>query len=514
MADLKKRKHEAESKAYKKNVEYQKHLADKKRAKQLNPKNPDHYKNVVIPTTYQFQNGEKADPWQKKVLDHEGNIALRCGRQTGKSRTISEKVFRLAITHPNTRSLVIAASQRQSSLIFEKINAIIRDEHIKLVEREKKLFHNKIDKLPKEQKPTYTEIRQKYYEIEYTKGLYSSRPTQTKIELTNGSIIYCLPTGQTGDYIRGYTIDFLVADEAAYIPQAVWTAVKPMIAVSRETRGLGYEIYLSTPLGKGSYFYEVCNDPKFLNIHVSSESCPRIPKDFLRKERQRLSKREYAQEYLAEFVEGHSQYFATEIIQNQIKHLRYKYREEYSKGKYNYFLGVDFARMGGDENAFAIAEQDKRTKKARIIKIQTHTQQRLTKTVREIQKLEELWNFNKIYVDDGGVGGGATDQLQELLGKKKVIALNNSSKSEIKNTAGTGRILKEDLYSHTLLLLENETLELISEPKLTQSLMSVQYKYSQAGNLLIYGNYTHVTEALVRAVWGLKEKKTGGLWIR
>jgi len=477
-------------------------------------KNPDHYKKIIIPETYYFQNGEKADPWQKKVLDHEGNIALRCGRQTGKSRTISEKVFRLAITHPNTKTLVIAASQRQSSLIFEKINSTIRDEHIKLIEEAKKQYHEEIEKLPKDQQPTITQIRQKYYQIEYKKGLYASRPTQTKIELTNGSIIYCLPTGQTGDYIRGYTIDFLVADEAAYIPQPVWTAIKPMIAVSKKTRGLGYEIYLSTPLGKGSYFFEVCNDPNFLNIHVSSEDCPRIPREFLKKERQRLSKREYAQEYLAEFVEGHSQYFSTELIQQQTKYIKYDYRQEYNSNKNNYYLGVDFARLGGDETAYVVLEHNKKTQKGRIIKVLTKTHQKLTRTVREIQKLQEIWNFTKIYVDDGGVGGGATDQLQELLGKRKVTPLNNSSKSEIKNTAGTGRILKEDLYSNTLILFEDEKLELVTDDKLTRSLLSTQYKYSTAGNLIIYGSYSHIAEALVRAAWGLKEKKNKALWIR
>jgi len=64
----------------------------------------------------------------------------------------------------------------------------------------------------------------------------------------------------------------------------------------------GFIILLSTPFGKGGYFYDAFSDPDFKHIHISSEDCKRIPKDFLAKEKQRLTKAEYMQEYLGEFT--------------------------------------------------------------------------------------------------------------------------------------------------------------------------------------------------------------------
>ena len=65
----------------------------------------------------------KWDKWQQEVLDHQGNQTLRTGRQVGKSETISEKAFRLATANQGTNTMIIAASQRQSSLLFEKVRA-------------------------------------------------------------------------------------------------------------------------------------------------------------------------------------------------------------------------------------------------------------------------------------------------------------------------------------------------------------------------------------------------------
>ncbi|GAF93782.1 unnamed protein product, partial [marine sediment metagenome] len=128
----------------------------------------------------------KWDKWQQTVLDHEGNITIRSGRQVGKSEVIGAKACKFAFDNPGTTTLVIAASQRQSSLLFEKIRANV-------------MLQNK--------------------------DPFREPPTLTKILLKNKSNIYCVPAGRTGYFIRGYSIDLLIADEAAYIPETVWLAV-------------------------------------------------------------------------------------------------------------------------------------------------------------------------------------------------------------------------------------------------------------------------------------------------
>ena len=73
------------------------------------------------------------DSWQEKVLRHKGNIALRCGRQVGKSTVVSMKAFNLAIDYPGTNTMILGAVERQASLLFERTRAMFdNDDAIRL----------------------------------------------------------------------------------------------------------------------------------------------------------------------------------------------------------------------------------------------------------------------------------------------------------------------------------------------------------------------------------------------
>ena len=408
------------------------------------------------------------DKWQVEVLDHEGNICIRSGRQVGKSEVIGAKGFKFADENPGTTTLIIAASQRQSSLIFEKVKA-------------------NVDRACEERK----------------EDLYKEKPTLTRIILTNGSKIYALPAGRTGHFIRGFAIDLLIADEAAFIPETVWNAVIPMIAVSKKARGMGYIILLSTPFGKGGYFYNCFTDKDFKSFHISSEDCKRIPKDFLKKERERMTKEEYAQEYKGEFVDDWHQFFPTALIKDRMTFIEWRKKEDYKK-EARYYLGVDFAGYGGDENAFVVCEL--LNKRLKIVKCLTTEREKATPTIGQIQMLDNSYNFAKIFVDDGGLGSPITDVLKEKLGRK-VMGLNNAKKS-IKEQGEDKKqgIMKEDLYSNALMLMETQKIELINNLSLLRSLKSVTFEYTAEKRIKIYGNYTHLAEAFVRACWCLRER--------
>jgi hypothetical protein len=411
------------------------------------------------------------DAWQGNVLDHEGNITLRSGRQVGKSEVIAEKATRFSLKYEGTTTLIIAASQRQSSLLFEKVRG-------------------NFDRLEME-----------------GQQIYQEQPTLTKIMLKNGSRIYSLPAGRTGYFIRGFKIDLLIADEAAYIPETVWNAVIPMIAVSQKLRHMGWIILLSTPFGKGGYFFNSFTDPDFKAFHVSSEDCVRIPKEFLRKEKLRMTKAEYRQEYLGEFTDEWNQFFSSDLIKKCMTFIDWQKDKDYLK-EARYYLGVDVARYGGDENAFVICEMLR--DHIKVVKCQTTNRISTTDTIGRIAEFERIWNFSKIFIDDAGVGGSLTDVLFDRIGRK-VMGLNNASKRiQIQGEEKKRGILKEDLYSNALMLMETGHLELISDLGLLRSLKSITYEYgeknSASKNLKIYGDYAHLSEAMVRACWCLKER--------
>lgn len=399
------------------------------------------------------------DPWQSQVLETKGNICLRSGRQVGKSTIISIRVGEYAVKHPKKHVLVIAATERQAFLLFEKILNYLAENYKPAIKKGK------------------------------------DRPTKHIIKLVNGSVIYCLPTGATGYGIRGYTINLLVADEAAFIPEEVWSAVTPMLATTK-----GKIILLSTPHGREGYFARCFNDPNFTKFHISSEDCPRMDKLFLENEKKRMTKREYAQEYLGEFIDDLLQFFPDDLIRSCQKAQRPAGREG------DYYLGVDVARLGGDESTFEIIH---RKGKLRHVENIFLTDMKITDTINKIIFLDNFWNFRRIYIDDGGLGVGVFDTLLSLdKFKRRVVAINNAKRSIEYNRLKDRKksLMKEDLYNNLLKLMENGEIALLTDPEIFHSLKSVQYEYSDSGQLKITGRYTHIAEGLIRAAWCVKDK--------
>ena len=410
----------------------------------------------------------RLDDWQKEVLETEGNICLRSGRQVGKSTVISIKAAEYAIKNRKKTIMVIASVERQAYLLLEKIISYLNEKYKFLVKKGK------------------------------------DRPTKHKVQLINGSVIYCLPTGLTGYGIRGYTVDLLIADEAAYIPAEVWTAVTPSLAVTK-----GNLILLSTPKGKDGYFYNCFNDDNFTSFHISAEDCPRKNVEFLEAEKKRMTKLQYAQEYLGEFVDEFRQFFSNELIKRTCI-----LKRPLNISKRTHFLGIDVARMGGDETTYEILEL--KNKKLKQVENIIKTSQRLTETTKDIINLNKTYPLKKIFIDDGGLGVGVFDQLlEENATKRKVIAINNAQRSlshKHSDDKKKKKLMKEDLYNNLLRLMEREEILLLDDEEIKMSLLSIQVDYTEDGNLKIWGRYSHICEGLIRAAWGMKEKGLK-LWI-
>jgi len=359
--------------------------------------------------------------------------------------------------------MIIAASERQAYLLFEK---------------------------------TFDYLYKNYSDY-LMKGRY--RPTKSRIRLTNSSTIYCLPVGLDGRTIRGYTIHILIADEAAFIPEEVWTAVTPMLAITK-----GKIILLSTPHGREGYFARCFTDKSFTKFHISSEDCPRKDQDFLDREKARMTKVQYAQEYLGEFIDELRQFFPTALIKDCMS--LQGYNTSPISGSTQNFLGVDVARMGEDETALvSLAKLNKDNCKQIDMEITRKTL--LPETVARIKRNDLTYKYKKIFVDDGGVGSGVFDPLlMDDQTKRKVVPINNATRSLDNEEKKYKKLLKEDLYNNLLHLMEKKAIQLMESPEVMLSLKSIQYEYTDQGNIKIFGKYDHITEALTRAAWCMRDK--------
>jgi hypothetical protein len=132
-----------------------------------------------------------------------------------------------------------------------------------------------------------------------------------------------------------------------------------------------------------------------------------------------------------------------------------------------------------------------------------------TKTERDIIHQDRLWNCKKIYIDDGGMGVGVFDHLLETpQTKSKTIGINNARRVIQKDwdKDRKKKLQKEELYNNLLVLMERGEIRLLDDPEIFQSLKSVQFEIQEDKSIKIFGRYTHIAEALIRAAWCSKDK--------
>jgi len=116
--------------------------------------------------------------------------------------------------------------------------------------------------------------------------------TRGELLLKNSSRIVCLPCKE--ETIRGFSsINLVILDEAARVPDDLYRAVRPMLAVSH-----GRLICLSTPQGKRGFFWEAWakGEGDWQRIEIPATKIPRIKPEFLALERRALGDSYFRQE--------------------------------------------------------------------------------------------------------------------------------------------------------------------------------------------------------------------------
>lgn len=414
------------------------------------------------------------DPWQKKYIDTDGNCILFCCRQGGKSTAISIKFGERAVKKKNRNILMLAFTENQAYMIFFKTLMYLQAKHPKLI----------------------------------CKG--KDKPTKHIIHLTNGSKIMCYAAGKFGQGVRGHTVTDLVVDEAPPMDREVFIAISPMLSVTGGTMDLS-----GTPKGKQGYFFDCSKKKSFTKFHITAEQCPRHSKEFLEEEKNTMSKLEYAQEYLAMFLEDVQRMFTDEWIKNVC---RLRRRDSLVKDK-TYYMGVDIARMGEDASTFEILEKINNNNYEQVESIVTK-KTLTTQTEQKIIELETLYDFKEIYIDagSGSLGVGIFDHLLDVdCTKRKVVAINNRKRPLNRDGTKEAKLLKEDLYNNLVSLGERGEIKLLDDDELIDSLKSIQWeviiKAHNPSTVRIFGNNSHIAEGLVRAAWASKDKRLK-LWVR
>ena len=219
--------------------------------------------------------GYKPDPWQKDFLTPSSpRVLALCSRQVGKTTTAAARAVHTAVYEPDSLTLIIAPTQRQSREAFTKVGNFVKDlQPVETLDEDNKL----------------------------------------SLTLRNGSRIVALP-GDNPHSIRGFSAPrLIIEDESAWVKDTTHTALRPMLAASPN----GQLVLMSTPFGRRGHFFDAwqLGGDLWHRISITAPECPRIDPGWLEAERAQIGDWRFRQEYLCEFVETTDQLFSFDLVQ-------------------------------------------------------------------------------------------------------------------------------------------------------------------------------------------------------
>ncbi len=221
---------------------------------------------ALDPAEFSRRAGIEPDQWQADLLrSTTPRVLLNCSRQSGKSTTVAIKNVHTALYEPGSLQLLISPAFRQSQELFRKCLDVYRN---------------------------------------LGRPVVADAENKLTLELSNGSRIVSLPGKE--QTVRSFSgVRRITCDEASRIPDDLYRAVRPMLAVSG-----GELIALSTPWGTRGWWYEAWESAeRWERYKVPAVECPRITPEFLAEELRTVGLFWYQQEYDCVFLDAQSQAF-------------------------------------------------------------------------------------------------------------------------------------------------------------------------------------------------------------
>lgn len=215
--------------------------------------------------------GYQLDDWQQRAVRSTAKRQIYlASRQAGKSLTLSVKALHQALFVPESKILLVSRTQRQAGELFRSMLALYRA---------------------------------------LGRPVLPSQETQLQLELENHSRIIALPADP--DTIRGYSgISLLELDEAAFMSDDTYEAVKPSLAVSN-----GVLVCSSTPFGRRGFFHQAwVSDEAWERYEVPAGRVARISAEFLAEQRRNMAPSVFESEYQCQFIDNQSLVFSLDAF--------------------------------------------------------------------------------------------------------------------------------------------------------------------------------------------------------
>ena len=396
-------------------------------------------------------------PYQKKViLDNSKVKILNFSRQIGKSWTAAYLATQKCLMKQNGLVIYLSTGQRAA------------DESLKTCKK----FGDAI-KVLSDGKITYDS-------------------TASCITYSNGSRIMTLP-GKP-ESCRGWTVDLLVCDEMAFWqqPDECWQAIVP--ALLNKIAGGDKEIIIcSTPLGKNSLFFDLCqrakveNDWKYFEVSIHDAI-----KDGLNVDLEQLHKLipdpiQFSIEFECSFADSSNDFLSPNLLQFYNDDVKLE----------DFFIGVDWARSGDGTAIVALG----RTKESKIYLLDLCTLHNVEyeKQINFVKEIFRKYNPKAMYGDAGGLGSPIMEELNKKV-STRIKPFNFTSA----NKTDAYEYLRKQVFDRSIFFKEDFRTQIVSDLSLIQQIISENGKISYVSRRA-NGSHGDIVSAVVLALQAIRD---------
>lgn len=377
-------------------------------------------------------------------------------RQSGKTTVLALRAIWFAVTKPNTTTLLVTPSLRQSTILMRRIHTLLH------------LLPGPILKrmIPKLQ--------------------------NTQLYLSNNSQIFALPCSE--HLLRGFTAHQVLADEAAFFKDdesIFYNILLPMFATTNGTL-----IASSTPWSQDSVFYQFCQNKAFSQHTATWRDALKaglISRQFIEEQRSLLPAERFQMEYEAEFVEDSEAWLPRALIM-QCMDSNQDYTPETIPQEGNFFLGVDLGKKV-DHSVIAVLKREATLSRLTHLK-QFPLETSYTSIIGHIKLLTHyLKTVRKINIDQTGVGDYIVEDTRKVVLTRPINGIMLSQPK------------KEEILNHLKQAMQNQQLTYPYDRDLLNELNGERYELTKDGHIRFFhkeGEHDDRLWALALAVYATR----------
>ncbi len=285
--------------------------------------------------------------------------------------------------------------------------------------------------------------------------------SERHLDLPSGGSITVKSADNTAG-LRGVGIDFVVIDEAAFMPEEVWTAcIRPALSDNK-----GGALIISTPAGRNWFFHVFQHGLDPLNEDWQSwtyttSSNPRIDPQEIADALAITPKRQFQEEYQARFIEGSGTVF------RDIKEAATAAYRGGPQPGHTYVMGVDFGRYQ-DFTALVVIDSTERS----VACVDRFNEENWGTQRARIAALAKRWNVTSVLAE------------ANAMGEPNIEALWNQG-LPIQSFTTTPHN-KPNLIEMLVAAIENRELRLLPDPVLMAELEAYTQHERKSGGYTIY----------------------------